>query len=281
MRAGMREADALLCTVTDRLGDDILGAEPRRVGILANYGVGVDHIDLVAARALGIVVTNTPDVLTDDTADLTMALLLAVARRVGDGEREVRRGEWSGWRPTHMLGTRVSGKTLGIVGFGRIGRAVARRAQGFGMRVLFHSRAPHSHPDVPRAEPAPDLDALLAESDFVSLHVPATDETHHLIDARRLRRMKREAFLINTARGSVVDHDALIEALESGRIAGAGLDVYPEEPRVPPPLLVLPNVVLLPHIGSATVEGRVAMGERALANLRAYFAGEEPPDRVA
>lgn len=149
------------------------------------------------------------------------------------------------------------------------------------MRLLFHSRSLHSHPDVPRAEPAPDLDALLAESDFVSLHVPATDETHHLIDARRLRRMKREAFLINTARGSVVDHDALIEALESGRIAGAGLDVYPEEPRVPPPLLVLPNVVLLPHIGSATVEGRVAMGERALANLRAYFAGEEPPDRVA
>jgi lactate dehydrogenase-like 2-hydroxyacid dehydrogenase len=279
----MRRADALLCTVTDRVSGRLIAVPDRRVRIVANFGVGTDNIDLDAARVEGVVVTNTPGVLTEDTADLAITLLLMTARRAGEGERQLRAGAWTGWRPTHLLGTRVHGKTLGIVGFGRIGQAVARRArQGLGMRVLCHG--PRLSPQEARAagaEPYETLDAMLPECDFVSLHCPRTPETRHLMDARRLSLMRRSAILVNTARGDVVDEGALIEALRRGTIAAAGLDVYEHEPTVPPELLGLENVVLLPHQGSATVETRTAMGHRAVDNLVAFFAGSEPPDRVA
>ena len=279
----MRTADALLPTVTDRVSAEVLGAAGRRVRIVSNFGVGYNNIDVEAARRAGVVVTNTPDVLTDDTADIAMTLLLMVARRAGEGERHVRAGEWTGWRPTHMLGTKVTGKTLGLVGMGRIGRAVAQRAgHGFGMRVLYHD------PSVPAeagravgAEPIGSVDELLAASDFVSLHVPSMPETRGLLNAARIRRMRPGAFLINTARGDIVDEAALADALREGAIAGAGLDVFEKEPAVTAALTTLDNVVLLPHLGSATTETRVAMGERAMANLVAYFDGRAPGDRVA
>jgi lactate dehydrogenase-like 2-hydroxyacid dehydrogenase len=282
LRAAFAESDAVLPTVSDRIGADLFGA-PRRARLIANFGVGTDHIDLAAAASAGLVVTNTPGVLTDCTADLTLALMLAGMRRLGEAERELRAGAWTGWRPTHMLGTRVTGKTLGIVGFGRIGRAVARRAHhGFGMRILFHT--PEAPPPEEcaslRAEQRASLDAMLEECDVVSIHCPATPETRHLFDAGRLARMKPGSFLVNTARGDIVDEAALVEALKAGRPAGAGLDVYEREPVVAAGLLGLDNVVLLPHIGSASVETRTAMGMRALENLRAFFAGREPPDRV-
>ncbi|HEU4641338.1 MAG TPA: D-glycerate dehydrogenase [Gemmatimonadaceae bacterium] len=279
----MCEADALLPTVTDRITSGLFAIPNRHVRIVANFGVGYNNIDVVAAREHGVAVTNTPDVLTDDTADLAITLLLMVARRTGEGERHVRAGEWTGWRPTHMLGARVSGKTLGLIGLGRIGRAVARRAsQGFGMRVLFHD--PYAGDDVAaavHAERRDSIERVLEESDFVSLHCPATPETRHLMDAGRLARMKRTAFLINTARGDVVDEDALTQALCTGALAGAGLDVYEREPSVTPALVALENVVLLPHLGSATEETRIAMGNRALDNLVAFFEGRAPHDRVA
>ncbi len=279
----VRSADGLLPTVTDRITADVLAAGPRSTRIVANFGVGYNNIDVAAAKQLGVVVTNTPDVLTDCTADLAMTLLLSVARRAGEGERQVRDGEWTGWRPTHMLGTKVTGKTLGIVGLGRIGRAVARRAHhGFGMRILYHEPMPVPEAEVSdlAAEPR-ELEDLLAESDFVTLHCPATPETHHLLNAERFRMMKPEAFLINSARGDVVDEAALVDALRSGEIAGAGLDVYEGEPAVTPELSGMENVVLLPHLGSATRETRVAMGMRAVGNLAAFFNGDPPPDRVA
>jgi lactate dehydrogenase-like 2-hydroxyacid dehydrogenase len=280
----LRSADGLLCTVTDRLTAEVLATQPRRARILANFGVGYNHIDIAAAKANGIVVTNTPDVLNDDTADIAMILLLAVARRIGEGERHVRAGAWTGWRPTHMLGTKVYGKALGIVGLGRIGRAVARRAHnGFGMRILFHEPMPVPEAEIAAlgAERRDTLEELLADSDFVSLHTPALPETRHLINAERLAQMKPSAFLINTSRGDVVDEAALVEALRARTIAGAALDVYEREPKLTPGLCELENVVLLPHLGSATVETRVAMGERALENLIAFFRGEVPRDRVA
>src|SRR5829696_4036653 len=279
----MRSADALLPTVTDKITADVLGVEGRRVRIVSNFGVGFNNIDVAAARAGGIVVTNTPDVLTDDTADVAVALMLMAARRLGEGERHVRSGAWTGWRPTHMLGTRLSGKTLGVVGLGRIGRAVARRAHhGFGMRVLYYSpSAPVAAAAEAGAEPCESLDALLGASDVVSLHCPATPETRHLMNRERLRAMRPHAILVNTARGDVVDEAALAEALAAGVIAAAGLDVYEREPAVTPALAAMENVVLLPHLGSATVETRTAMGERALANLVAFFGGDAPGDRVA
>ena len=282
LRAALAECDILLCTLTDPLTRHVLMTPDRRAVMLANFSVGVNHIDLAAAREAGLVVTNTPGVLTEDTADLTMLLILAGARRAFEGDRELRSGQWTGWRPTHLLGTRVAGKTLGIVGFGRIGQAVARRAAlGFGMRVLYHSR--RQVPDEARASGAEwreSLDALLRECDFVSLHCPATPETHHLINARALAALRSSAWLVNTARGDVVDEAALVDALRSARIAGAALDVYEHEPRVPPTLLALPNVVTLPHLGSATMESRVAMGERTLLNIAAFVEGRKPPDAV-
>ncbi|HMH81316.1 MAG TPA: D-glycerate dehydrogenase [Gemmatimonadales bacterium] len=279
----LRSGDGLLPTVTDRLTAQVLAVEPLRVRVIANYGVGFNHIDAAAAKARGLMVTNTPDVLTDDTADDAVMLMLMVARRAGEGERHVRAGAWTGWRPTHMLGTRVSGKTLGLIGLGRIGRAVAHRAHhGFGMRVIFHDPYPPPAAVVAElgAEPRGDVDAVLREADFVSLHSPATPETRHLIDARRLALMKRGAFLINNARGDIVDEAALVAALAQKTIAGAGLDVFQREPAVSPELVAMENVVLLPHLGSATQETRVAMGLRALENLKAFFAGAPPRDRV-
>lgn len=276
-------ADGVLCTVTDRLdGAVIRGAEPLHARIVANFGVGYNHVDVTAARERGLVVTNTPGVLTEDTADVAMALVLMTMRRLSEGERQLRAGAWRGWAPTHLLGQTLAGKTLGIVGLGRIGRAVAQRAHlGFGMRVRYVSRTPRDDADDVGATPARSLHALLDESDVVSLHCPATPETRHLIDAAALARMPRHAVLVNTARGDVVDERALAAALRDGTIAAAGLDVYEHEPRVAAELLGLENVVLLPHLGSATAETRRAMGERALANLVAFFEHGTPPDRVA
>ncbi len=274
------EADAVLCTVTDRITADQLTHPGRRVRVVSNFGVGVNHIDLAAAAQAGVVVTNTPDVLTDDTADLAILLMLSVLRRAGEGERELRSGQWRGWRPTHLLGTRLSGKTLGIVGLGRIGSAVAQRARdGCGMRVLAWTRSPakSAQRGVMRVSM---LEELLANSDVVSLHCPATPATRHLIGAPQFAKMRPTAVLVNTARGDVVDEEALVRALETGQIAGAGLDVYEAEPRVHPALIPRDDVVLLPHLGSATRETRESMGMRALENLRAFFASGHPPDRV-
>jgi lactate dehydrogenase-like 2-hydroxyacid dehydrogenase len=283
LQDALRTADALLCTVTDRLTADVLGAEPLRARLLANFGVGFNHIDLEAARSRGLAVSNTPDVLTEATADIAMTLLLMVSRRAGEGERHVRCGAWTGWRPTHMLGSQVSGKVLGLIGMGRIARAVARRAHsGFGMRVIFHDPFPPSPADAAAlgAEPRESLEQVLEEADFVSLHCPATPETRHLMNRERLARMRRSGYLINTARGDVVDEAALVEALSDGTITGAGLDVYEREPQITPALLTMENVVLLPHLGSATTETRVAMGMRALENLRLFFKGAPLRDRV-
>lgn len=280
--AMMRECDALLPTVTDVIDEELIGAGRGRCRLIANFGVGVNHIDLAAATRAGMIVTNTPDVLTEDTADLTMALMLAVMRRTGEGERAVRAGAWTGWHPTQFLGRRLSGKTLGIVGLGRIGRAVAQRAeQGFGMKVLAWSRSKRRGSEAgTRIERVNRLEQLLEASDVVSVHCPLVPTTFHLIGAPQFKQMRREAVLINTSRGPVVDEGALVEALETEMIAGAGLDVYEEEPRVHPGLLGREDVVLLPHLGSATVESRVAMGMRAIDNLSAHVAGQDPPDRV-
>jgi len=283
LQEALRQADGLLPTVTDKVTAEVIGVPGRRAKVIANFGVGFNNIDVDAAKAAGVTVTNTPDVLTDDTADIALTLLLMVARRAGEGERHVRNREWTGWRPTHMLGARVTGKTLGLIGFGRIAKAVAKRAHhGFGMRILF------SDPYPPKPEEARALGAelraapeeVLQEADFVSLHCPATPETRHLINADRLRLMRKDAYLINTARGDVVDEAALVAALKAQAIAGAGLDVFEREPTVSPDLLTMENVVLLPHLGSATLETRVAMGMRAIENLTLFFAGAPVRDRV-
>lgn len=281
LRGALRRADALVPTVTDRLDASVLSGTPR-AGLLANYGAGTDHIDLDAARSAGLAVSNTPGVLTDAVADLTLALILMACRRAGEGEREVRAGRWTGWRPTHLLGREVSRLTLGIVGMGRIGRAVATRARlGFGMTIVCTSRRP-VEPEMLDGLAAVQLplDTLLGRADVVTLHVPATPDTKHLLNAERLARMKPGAVLVNTTRGSVVDEPALAEALRSGRLGAAALDVYEAEPEVHPDLLSMENVVLLPHLGSATVEARTAMGLRAVANLDAFFAGKALPDAV-
>jgi lactate dehydrogenase-like 2-hydroxyacid dehydrogenase len=283
LRQALVEADGLLPTVTDKVTAEVLAAAPLRAKIIANFGVGFNNIDIEAAKARGLTVTNTPDVLTDDTADIAFTLLLMVARRAGEGERHVRSHSWTGWRPTHMLGTKVSGKTLGLIGMGRIAKAVARRAHhGFGMKVVFHDPYPPKPEEAKSlgAEQRESIDAVLAESDFVSLHCPATPETRHLMNSQRLGQMKKGAFLINSARGDVVDEAALVAALKAGTIAGAGLDVFEKEPAVTADLLAMENVVLFPHLGSATTETRVAMGMRALENLKLFFAGQPVRDRV-
>ena len=285
LKVALATFDAICPTVTDKLSAEVLSAAAGgQVKVLGNYGVGVSHIDLQACRHLGIVVTNTPDVLTDATAEIAIALMLMIARRAGEGERQVREHGWEGWAPTRMIGAAVTGKTLGLVGFGRIGQATARKAHhGFGMPVLYYSRK-RASAEIETAtggQHCPVLEELLERSDFVSLHCPGGAATRHLLNAARLRRMKRSAFLINTARGEVVDEAALAAALREGVIAGAGLDVYEHEPRVPEAFLGLENVVLLPHLGSATLETRVAMGMRVAENLDRFFAGLEPDDRVA
>lgn len=279
LAAAMRDYDAVCPTVTDRLPQDVVAVEGGRARIIANYGAGFEHIDLNAARAAGIAVTNTPDVLTDATADIAMMLILMATRRASEGERELRAGKWSGWRPTHLLGTSLGGKTLGLIGYGRIARATAERARAFGMHVIYHSR--NRADDMPaesyRATPA----ALAADADVVSLHAPGGDATRHMVDAAFLSAMRPTAVLVNTARGTLVDEAALAAALTAGSIAAAGLDVYAHEPQVAPALLACPNAVLLPHLGSATRETRIAMGMRVADNLDAFFADAPPRDRVA
>ena len=282
LRAALEQADVVLPTVSDRLPAELFTGE-LRTRFLGNFGVGYNHIDTDAAAKAGILVTNTPRVLTDTTADTAMTLLLMVARRAGEGEREVRAGRWTGWRPTHMMGADVTGKTLGIVGMGRIGVAVARRGHfGFGMPVIFYDPVDFE-PDhgIPGARRVGTVEELLEAADFVSLHMPGGGENTHLMDAARLARMKPTAFLINSARGDVIDSDALVKALQSGTIAGAGLDVYEGEPDVPEALRQLENAVLLPHLGSATLETRTAMGMLVLDNLQDFLEGREPSCRVA
>lgn len=281
LEAAVADADVLVPTITDRIDADLIAKAGPRLKLIANFGVGVDHIDLHSARERRILVTNTPGVLTEDTADMTMALILSVPRRLGEGEKLIRAGAWDGWKPSGMLGHRVNGKTLGIIGMGRIGRAVARRAQGFGIRTIYHNR--HRLPEGVEAELGArfvDLDSLFTQSDIISINCPHTPETHHLVNAERLAQMRPDAYLVNTSRGEVLEEDALIKALQSGQIAGAGLDVYVNEPHVDPRLLDLPNTVLLPHMGSATYEGRAAMGEKVIANIRAWVDGHRPPDQV-
>lgn len=283
LRRAMLDYDILCPTVSDRLDAAILSVPGARVKLIANYGAGVDHIDLTAAEAAGIPVTNTPDVLTDATAEVAILLMLMASRRASEGERELREGRWKGWRPTHLMGQSLAGKTLGLVGFGRIGQATAARAaKAFDMKIAYHGRRRAS----PGAEAATgarfvaSLEQLAAEADVLSLHCRGGAETHHLIDEALLRRMKPSAILINTARGTVVDEDDLAEALKKGTIQAAGLDVYEHEPAVHPALLELPNVVLLPHLGSATLEARTAMGMRVVANVDRFRAGEALLDRV-
>ena len=279
----MGEFDVICPTVSDKLDAEAIGGGDR-VKLIANYGVGFDHIDLGAAKAKGIAVTNTPDVLTDATADIALTLMLMAARRAGHGERELRAGRWRGWRPTHLIGSSLKDKVLGLVGMGRIAVATARRAKhGFGMRIAYYARR-ECDPALAEelgAKFYPELAGLLGASDFVSLHVPGGAETANLIDTAALAAMKPGSYLINTARGGIVDHDALAEALRSGHLAGAGLDVYPHEPEVPEALLSLENAVLLPHLGSANIETRIAMGMKALANIEAFAQGQPLPDRIA
>lgn len=282
-RAAIREYDAILPTVTDKIGAPALECDKPQTRILANYGVGYSHIDLNHVNQHGIVVTNTPDVLSECTADLAMTLMLMVARRAGEGERELRAGQWTGWRPTHLVGTKVSGKTLGIVGYGRIGQEMARRAHhGFGMKILAFNRSPVA-PEVLaqcQATQMASLDEMLPECDFVSLHCPGGAENRHLINAARLARMRPDAFLINTARGEVIDEAALMQALWFDTIGGAALDVFDGEPAINPQLLESDRLVMLPHLGSATREAREAMGFRVIDNLQDFFSGREPRDRV-
>jgi lactate dehydrogenase-like 2-hydroxyacid dehydrogenase len=283
LTAAMQSQDAICPTVTDRIDRQLLAAPNRRVRLIGNYGVGFNHVDVEAAKEFGIRVSNTPDVLTDTTADLAILLMLMVSRRAGEGERELREGRWTGWRPTHLMGQGLAGKTLGLIGFGRIAQSTARKARlGLDMRIAYNSRR-RAAADVEAEHQATyfdSVDELVAACDVISLHCPGGASTHHLISAERLRRMKSTALLINTARGPVVDEAALVEALSQGRIAGAGLDVYEQEPKVHPGLLALDNVVLLPHLGSATRETRTAMGMRVAENLDAFFAGRPLRDPV-
>ncbi len=284
LHEALKTADALCPTVSDSINAEVLNVADKTVKVIGSYGVGFNHIDLEAAKANDLVVTNTPEVLTDCTADLAMTLMLMVARRAGEGERHVRHKEWTGWRPTHMIGTKVTGKTLGLIGMGRIARAMAHKAHhGFGMKIIYTDPYPPPQDvvDSLQAEARDSIEDVLQEADFVSLHCPGGKETYHLINEERLGMMKSSAYLINSARGDVIDPDALIAALKNGTIAGAGLDVFEGEPNVQEGFLALDNAVLLPHLGSASMETRVAMGMRVIDNLKAFFAGEEPGDRVA
>ncbi len=282
MIEAVQTADVLTPTITDHIDAEILQAAGPNLKMIANFGTGVDHIDLAAAAARGIIVTNTPDVLTDDTADMTMAMILAASRRLGEGERVLRAGDWQGWSPTWMLGRRIGGKRLGIVGMGRIGQALAARARGFGMSIHYHNRH-RVHPETEADLEATyweSLDQMLARMDVISVNCPHTPATYHLLSARRLKLLQPNAIIVNTSRGEVIDENALTQMLIGGEIAGAALDVFEHAPAVNPKLLALQNVVLIPHMGSSTLEGRIAMGERVLINIRSYVDGNPPPDRV-
>lgn len=278
----MGRCDVLASTITDKIDGPLLEKAGERLKLIANFGAGVDHIDVAAANARGIIVTNTPGVLTEDTADLTMTLIMATLRRVIEGANAVQSGEFTGWAPTWMLGRRITGKRLGIIGMGRIGASVARRAKAFGLQIHYHNRKPVSHvvADELGATYWDSLDQMLARVDIVSVHTPATPSSYHLLSGRRLKLLQPHAVVINTARGSIIDEQALADLLEEGRVAGAGLDVFEQEPRINPKLLKLPNAVLLPHMGSATVEARVEMGEKVIINIKTWMDGHRPPDRV-
>ncbi|MDP6217101.1 MAG: D-glycerate dehydrogenase [Alphaproteobacteria bacterium] len=280
--AAMQDTDVLVPTVTDKLTKDVLSKAGDRLKLIASFGTGVDHIDLAAAKARGITVTNTPGVLSEDTADVAMALILSVPRRLVEGDSRARSGNWTGWSPTGMLGHRINGKRLGIIGMGQIGQAIARRARGFGMSVHYHNRKA-VHPAIEAELEATywdNLDEMLRRMDIVSVNCPFTEATKGLVSAERLALMPEHAYLVNTARGEIVDEQALAHALETGAIAGAGLDVYADEPSIPEGLRARDNVVLLPHIGSATIEGRHAMGDKVIINIQTFLDGHTPPDRV-
>jgi lactate dehydrogenase-like 2-hydroxyacid dehydrogenase len=275
-------ADVLAPTITDRIDAALLERAGPQLKLIANFGAGIDHIDVAAANAKGISVTNTPGVLTEDTADLTMALIMAVARRIVEGANVTQAGEFTGWTPTWMMGHRITGKRLGIIGMGRIGQAVARRARAFGLQIHYHNRKPVSPRIAEELEATywESLDQMLGRTDIVTVHSPHTPATYHLLSARRLKLLQPHAILINTARGEIIDETALAGLLKSGAIAGAGLDVFEFEPKINPKLLGLPNAVLLPHLGSATIEGRIDMGEKVIINIRTWMDGHKPPDRV-
>lgn len=278
----VKRADVLVPTVTDRIDARVLAHAGPQLRLIANFGTGVDHIDLAAARQRGITVTNTPGVLTEDTADMTMALILSVPRRVTEGERLLRDGKWEGWSPTGMLGHRIWGKRLGIIGMGRIGQAVARRAKAFGLSIHYHNRHRIAAEVEEELEATywESLDQMLARMDIISVNCPHTPATYHLLSARRLQLIQSRCYIINTSRGEVIDENALVRLLEQGKIAGAGLDVFEQEPAVNPKLMAMDNVVLLPHMGSATIEGRLDMGEKVLINIKTFVDGHTPPDRV-
>ncbi len=278
----VKTADVLVPTVTDRIDAGVLSQAGPNLKLVANFGNGVDNIDVETATARGITVTNTPGVLTEDTADMTMALILAVPRRIAQGIKVIEAGEWHGWSPTWMLGHRIWGKRLGIIGMGRIGQAVARRALAFGMSIHYHNRrrVPAQVEERLEATYWESLDQMLARMDVVSIHCPHTPGTYHLLSARRLKLLKKEAYVVNTARGEVVDENALARMLEAGDLAGAGLDVFEHEPAVNPKLKKSDRVVLLPHMGSATIEGRIDMGEKVIINIKTFMDGHRPPDRV-
>ncbi|MGK2908493.1 MAG: 2-hydroxyacid dehydrogenase [Sphingobium sp.] len=278
----LTQCDVLVPTVTDHLDAELIAGASDRLQLIASFGSGVDHIDLRATRAKGVIVTNTPGVLTEDTADMTMALILSVPRRLAEGEKLVRSGTWAGWSPSAMLGHRIGGKRLGIIGMGRIGQAVARRAAAFGLSISYHNR--HRLPETVERETGAlwhaDLDMLLETSDIISINCPLNADSRGMIDARRIGLIEPSAYFINTSRAEITNEAALVDALAAGRIAGAGLDVYAHEPAVDPRLLALSNVVLLPHVGSATIEGRDATGAKVIANIRTWVDGHRPPDQV-
>ena len=280
--AAMQDCDVLVPTVTDRIDAEMIAQAGEDLGLIANFGAGTEHLDLDAAAARHILVTNTPGVFTDDTADLAMAGIIGVPRRIREGVELIRSRQWTGWTPTALLGTKLAGKVLGIVGMGRIGQAVAHRARAFGLEIAYHNRKrlPEAVERMFQARWVETLDDLMGEADILSLHCPAGPGTHHMIDARRIGLMKDGASLINTARGDLVEQEALVAALESGKLAGAGLDVYPDEPNVDPRLIRHPNVMTLPHIGSATREGREESGLKVIANIRMWVDGHRPPDQV-
>jgi glyoxylate reductase len=277
-----KSCDVLVPTVTDHIDAAVLSQAGPRLKLIASFGTGVDHIDLKTARQRGITVTNTPGVLTEDTADMTMALILAAPRRLSEGERLIRAGAWAGWSPTAMLGHRIWGKRLGILGMGRIGSAIARRARGFGLAIHYHNRR-RVHPALEAELEATyweSLDQMLSRMDIISVNCPHTPATYHLLSARRLKLLPKHAYVVNTSRGEVIDEAALTRMLEKSEIAGAGLDVFEHEPAINPKLLKLDNVVLLPHMGSATIEGRIDMGEKVIINIKTFADGHKPPDRV-
>ena len=280
--AAVREADVLVPTITDRIDAGLVAQAGERLKLIANFGNGVDHVDVASALARGITVTNTPGVLTEDTADMTMALILAVPRRMAEGMKIMQDGTFHGWSPTWMLGHRINGKRLGIVGMGRIGTAVARRAKAFGMQIHYHNRrrVPAETEEELEATYWESLDQMLARMDVISIHCPHTPGTYHLLSARRLKLVRPTAYIVNTARGEVIDENALARMLEAGEVAGAGLDVFEHEPKVNPKLAKSSRVVLLPHMGSATLEGRIDMGEKVIINIKTFMDGHRPPDRV-